>query len=229
MASIALIGPDGAGKTTVARRIESSSDLPIKYLYMGINTEASNVALPTSRFSLLLKKRFGRTRRSIARPQRDPNARRRRLASIRATARLLNMLADEWYRQAVSWWYQARGYLVLYDRYYLFDYSRHLRLEGHDRLSSRLHRLALEKLYPRPTLVVYLDAPAELLFARKREGTVESLDARRRAFLDHGEELDNFVRVDVAQPLSTVCREVADHIRQLTAGKRIGRLREQRP
>ena len=50
MASIALIGPDGAGKTTVTRFLEASSLLPFKYLYMGINLEASNVALPTFRF-----------------------------------------------------------------------------------------------------------------------------------------------------------------------------------
>ena len=49
MVTVALIGADGAGKTSVARALERSRDLPIKYLYMGINTEASNHMLPTTR------------------------------------------------------------------------------------------------------------------------------------------------------------------------------------
>ena len=48
--SVALIGPDGAGKTTIARMLEERSPLPLKYIYMGENIGASNFALPTSRF-----------------------------------------------------------------------------------------------------------------------------------------------------------------------------------
>ena len=50
MFSLALIGPDGAGKTTITARLQQSSTILVKCLYMGINIEASNHALPTSRF-----------------------------------------------------------------------------------------------------------------------------------------------------------------------------------
>jgi hypothetical protein len=36
----------------------------------------------------------------------------------------------------------------------------------------------LEHFYPKPNLVIYLDAPAEMLFARKKEGTIELLEQR---------------------------------------------------
>ena len=49
MPAIALIGPDGAGKTLIPRVLELSHLLPFKYLYMDINIGASNFALPTSR------------------------------------------------------------------------------------------------------------------------------------------------------------------------------------
>ena len=49
MYTVALIGGDGAGKTTIADQLRDSFPLPLKYLYMGINIESSNVALPTSR------------------------------------------------------------------------------------------------------------------------------------------------------------------------------------
>jgi hypothetical protein len=78
---------------------------------------------------------------------------------------------EEWYRQLLSWRYQAQGYIVLYDRHFLFDFS----LDGVDSnvmaFERRLHRWILTRFYPRPSLVVYLDAPAEVLFGRKGEKT----------------------------------------------------------
>ena len=47
--TVALIGPDGAGKTTVARRLGDVLLLPVTYLYMGVNPDSSNVLLPTTR------------------------------------------------------------------------------------------------------------------------------------------------------------------------------------
>ena len=57
MFSVALIGPDGAGKTTIARMLEERSPLPLKYIYMGVNIAASNFALPTSRLFEYLRGR----------------------------------------------------------------------------------------------------------------------------------------------------------------------------
>src|SRR5439155_10211002 len=57
--TVALIGPDGAGKTTVSRRIEQSLPVPVKYIYMGVNTDASNVMLPTTRAIHALKRLRG--------------------------------------------------------------------------------------------------------------------------------------------------------------------------
>ena len=50
MASIrvALIGCDGAGKTTVGRALEREAGLPVRYLYMGVAADSSNHRLPTA-------------------------------------------------------------------------------------------------------------------------------------------------------------------------------------
>ena len=56
MFTVALIGPDGAGKSTISRRLQASINRPIKYVYMGINLEASNIMLPTTRLMLALKR-----------------------------------------------------------------------------------------------------------------------------------------------------------------------------
>ena len=49
MTTVAIIGADGAGKSTVAKALEGSMPLPTKYIYMGANIESANIALPTSR------------------------------------------------------------------------------------------------------------------------------------------------------------------------------------
>jgi thymidylate kinase len=76
-------------------------------------------------------------------------------------------------------------------------------------LARRLHGLFLAHVYPKPDLVVYLDAPAALLLARKGEGTLESLEALRRNYERLAEAAPHFVRVNAAQPLDQVVADAA--------------------
>ncbi|PYV45069.1 MAG: hypothetical protein DMG06_03920 [Acidobacteria bacterium] len=214
MSSIAIIGPDGAGKTTITHMLQASSSLPLKYLYMGINIEASNFALPTSRLIEYLKRY--RQKPSLSRPPDEPSEKSHEnkgfAGKLWAAARLANHLADEWYRQMLAWSYQVLGYVTLYDRHFLFDFSLDNRDDPTLPLSKRLHRWCLTHFYPRPGLVIYLDAPAEVLFARKGEKTLQDLEHRREAFIRLGKQVANFVQIDATQPLETVYAEVNKHI-----------------
>jgi len=204
MISVALIGPDGAGKTTITRMLQHSSSLPFKYLYMGINIEASNAAVPTSYLAEFLKRRFRRNRNGhdgVPGAAPNPPPSKRVGAFVWNSARLVNRLVDEWYRQLLAWSYQLRGYIVLYDRHFRFDFLREVRDEPFD---QRLHRLLVTRFYPRPDLIIYLDAPAEVLYARKGEKDLIDLEARRQAFLRVGSRMRDFVTVDAAQPLESV-------------------------
>lgn len=214
MFSVALIGPDGAGKSTVSRALVESSLFPCKAIYMGDNVEACNFALPTSRLlGYLRKRRHARNGEGtqVGGPSQATSASRTTSLGqiLWAVARLVNFLGEEWYRQLLSWSYQAQGYVVLYDRHFLFDFS----LDGVDSdvlaFERRLHRWILTRFYPRPSLVVYLEAPAEVLFGRKGEKTPAELENRRQAFLRQAMQFRNFVRVDGTQPLNQVCAEVS--------------------
>src|SRR5215467_14841356 len=121
MFSVALIGPDGAGKTTITRLLEKSSSLPIKRIYMGVKPEESNHALFTSRlFELLRRSENGKTH-DVS--NREPLVEQRTASQkIWGMARIANRIADEWYRQALSWIYEASGHIVLYDRHFLLDF-----------------------------------------------------------------------------------------------------------
>ena len=57
MATIALIGSDGSGKTTIIRKLQENFPMSMKCIYMGLNIESSNYSLPTSRLILKLKLR----------------------------------------------------------------------------------------------------------------------------------------------------------------------------
>src|SRR5688572_11601020 len=214
MRSITLIGPDRAGKTTITRRLETSGLLPFKYLYMGVSISSSNTALFTSR----LAERFKRRSRGAPASSHGESSASSRPGKVgfrhqlRAAARLTNRLADAWFRQGLSWYYQLRGMVVLYDRHFVFDYAPEITMGTPDSLEKRLQQWCLTRLYPSPDLVIFLDAPGEVLFARKGELSPAELERRRQGFLRQGERLPNFVRVDATRPLEVVYQEVAEHI-----------------
>ena len=124
-------------------------------------------------------------------------------------------MAEEWFRQAVVWYYQRRGYVVLLDRHLFFDcYAHEIADNGIKKpITKRVHGFTLKHFYPRPDLVICLDAPAEVLFQRKQEGTLELRKDRRQEYLQFGNVVENFAIVDATQSEEEVARQVADLIR----------------
>jgi thymidylate kinase len=213
--TVALIGADGAGKTTIGRRLEQALPMRATYLYMGVNAEASNKMLPTTRLVRAAKRATGNVPDSGPPQARSSEPRaggagRRAFGSLRALLRLLNRLAEEWHRQLLAWRHVRRGEVVVFDRHFFADYYSHdVAAAARNRsFTRRIHGFVLQHLYPRPDLVVFLDAPPETLFARKGEGTIEALRQRRQDYLDVAPHCRNFVSVDADRPLDDVTAEV---------------------
>jgi thymidylate kinase len=216
-----LIGLDGSGKTAVAKRVAAT--IPnAKYVYMGANWDSSNHLLPTTRLVgwLMSTLRAPRTENapnatSNRSPEKDMGW---RTGGVYRTARsglsLANLVAEEWYRQMIAWTYLRRGATVIYDRHFYFDYYDGHVIGGHERsVGSRVHGFLLSRVYPKPDLVIYLDAPPETAFARKGEGTIASLRRRRTQYLAHDTPSANFVVVDAARPLEEVTQAAIAAIR----------------
>jgi len=167
---VALLAPDGAGKTTLAAGIEMSSYFAVRPIYMG-----------------LYQKQNSRSKRS-------------RIPGLGIIGHLLT----QWRRYLSARYHQGRGRLVIFDRY-TFDAL----LSPRQTLGvlRRIRRWLLANACPAPDLVIILDAPGELLHARKGEHTVALLEEQRQEYLRLRSQLPHAVVIDAGQDSDAVRRE----------------------
>ena len=113
-------------------------------------------------------------------------------------------------------WHRLRGRLVVYDRHAL---DARIGKPGRT-AKARVRRWILGHAIPEPDLVLVLDAPAEVLFARKGEHDVATIADQRQGYLDLAGRLRHAQIVDVSRDADAVRRDVTARIwRRMTAGR----------
>ena len=160
---IVVVGPDGVGKTTVARTLLERAEGPTGYVYFRPPLSGSLPALPPTG----------------PRPRGNKNPPRQ--AAVRGWLRLLKNLVWFWvgYLRTVRPLVRAGG-VVVGDRWgygYVIQPGP-LRFYG----PAGLARLGV-RLLPQPDLVVNLTAPPDVVVARKDELTAEEVAAELQVCL----------------------------------------------
>jgi thymidylate kinase len=167
--SVALVGPDGAGKTTLADGLRAALPVPTAYVYLGVWRE-----YPWDRWL-----RF--------------------VPGARLALRLLRLTL----RSGQAAWHRRRGRLVLLDRF-----TSDVQLPDHelDR-RGRLTAALVGRIGTRPDLLLVLDAPAEVMFARKGEQTLDELARRRLTYRQLAAGHPDGVVLDATRPVEQVRRD----------------------
>jgi hypothetical protein len=176
--------------------------------------------LPTTRLALAIKRRRG-GRSDMTVGHVEPGSRRAGpIAGVRRLVRITNWIAEEGYRAFLARRIRRRPAVVVFDRHFFCDYYASA-VAPDDRqrpFDTRLHGYVLRHWYPRPELTLFLDAPPEVLIARKPGETLEQVARRRSDYLSLAEVLPAFQVVDADRPVDEVIDDVVSRIVAFVAG-----------
>jgi len=189
--TVVLLGPDGSGKSTIAKALQAALDASFK----------------TDKSRLIHWKPivFFRSKRRDGPPTTDPHRR-----SPRGQIGSLAALGFHWLEYFLGGFFvvlpvRFRNGLVLFDRYY-YDFEV-------DPRRFRLHLpwhwpLRMFRLLPRPDLVFLLDVSPETMLARKQEVPMAELQRQRDAFRSLVAKLPNGRIIPAELPLQAVVGEI---------------------
>lgn len=172
--SVALLGPAGAGKTTLAEGIAADFGLPVRRINMGM---------------------WSASDRGIT-------------GGIPGLA-ILGRPFAAWRKGIVGEYHRAHGRLVIFDRY---TYDALIPPRGPLVHLKRIYFWILAHSAPAPRLVIVLDVPGELMYARKGEFDAVRLEEERHQFRALGDRIVGLQVIDAARPADVVRTDVTDLI-----------------
>lgn len=204
--SVGFLGPDGSGKSTLIDRcIHSIAPAFRRHAY----------------FHLRPRRLFARGSAVGGPANTDPHGSPPRSA-LASVAKLSVLLTDYTLGYLLAVWpLLRRSTLVIFDRYLQDMQADPYRYRwGGPRNLPR----AVSRWVPQPDLWVVLDAPEEVLLARKAEVTREAAASQRLAYRALADELPRCILVDTSQSVDRCVAEVNRHILKHLEQRTLARL-----
>lgn len=196
--SVVMLGPDGAGKSTVIRNLEQDRGLPFEFV------EVLGFAPPIHRIVDKAPKKTD-TPHALA-PRSLP------MSLVKAGYWLAHSLLGHVTDRQKK---MANG-LVLYDRHFMDILVDPVRYRyGGPRWVLRV----IDRFTPVPDLIVLLDAPSEVLHARKPELEMAERHRQRQAYLDLVKTRRNAIIIDATMAPEDVLSAIHGHIVEWLAQK----------
>jgi len=193
--TVCFLGPDGSGKTSV------------------ISDVVNNLKNTTKTIVCYHLKPSLRKKKGALLTVTEPHAKPPRNVAL-STGKVVFWLLLYW----IDRFFHGHKNLTLriWDRYYydlLIDPKRYR--YGAPMWLARM----VGKFIPRPDLIILLDAPPEILQARKQEVTLEETSRQREAYLQYVQGLKNGVVIDASQSLHQVIKNTNEVIMKYMAQK----------
>ena len=225
---VAFLGVDGAGKSTVMARVERD----LAPAFWSTKRYHGRALYSPLRWTKRVRSQRQLRQQEVQRaatnphamlPQRNPHSKPSRGLAL-SLVKLAIWWADYTFLGYTADIYPSlrRSTLVLIDRYYqdlLVDPKRH-RYGGPWWLAR-----FVGQFYPRPHVLVLLDAPAEVLHSRKREVPLEETARQREAYLKLVRKLPNSHVVDASKPVHEVVSEIEQIVLDYLAARTARRLK----